>query len=297
MCRSVQRSEQISEKIARASFWTAGLVSLSIVGAVFGFIGWIGWPTFRVQGVEFLIGHEWSVADGRFGALPMFIGSAIVTFTALVLALPLGLSAAFVTAEAVPEKVRPVLKFLMEILAGIPSVIYGLVGIAVLIPFMQTQLDLLTGRTLLTAGIVLAVMILPTMATLAEDAIKAVPREKREAGWALGLTTIGAIRHCVLPEAKAGIIAAVVLAAGRAVGETIAVMLLVGSLDRMPSPWYDWLTPGQTFTSKIAREAAESAVGSPQYHALAALAFILLVSVSFMSLAAGRLLANDRGVR
>ena len=293
----MQRSEQVAERLAQASFWTAGLVSLSVVIALFGFIGWVGWPTFRDQGIEFMIGHEWSVADECFRALPIFVGSAIVTFTALVLALPLGMSAAFVTAEAAPEKIRPFLKFLMEILAGIPSVIYGLVGIAVLIPFLQTRMDLLTGRTLLTAGIVLAVMILPTLATLAEDAIKAVPREKREAGWALGLTRIETIRHCVFPEAKAGIVAAVLLAAGRAVGETIAVMLLVGSLDRMPSPWYDWFVPGQTLTSKIAREAAESAVGSPQYHALAALALVLLIGVSIVSLGASHVTTQGRESR
>lgn len=293
----VKPQERSAEIAVRFAYWAAGLLGLAAAGAVFAFIAREAWPAFEGQGLYLLVGREWSVSDGRFGALPMLAGSLAVTLAALAMSLPLGLSAAVVTSECVPSGLRPFPKLLMEILAAIPSVVYGLIGIAVLVPWLQDTLGLLTGRTLLTGGVVLGVMVLPTFATVAEDALKAVSRKKREAGWALGLTRTETILYCVLPEAKAGIAAAALLALGRAFGETIAVMLLVGSLDRLPSSWYDWLLPGQTLTSKIGREAAESAVGSAQYHALAALGAILLVSVVTITFIGSRLIAAGREQR
>jgi len=289
MLQWLRPAEIRAEKAAKSLLLAAGALGLAAAAAVVFFIGVESWPAWREQGAGLILGGEWSVGEGRFGALPMLAGSAVVTSVAFAAALPIGLSAAILTAEFLPARSRPLARFLLEALAGVPSVVYGLMGIAVLVPWLQRGLGLLTGRTLLTGGLVLGVMILPTLAAVAEDALRAVAREKREAGWALGLNRIETLLHCVLPEARAGIAAAGLLSLGRALGETIAVMLLVGSLDRLPNPWYDWLVPGQTLTSKLGREAVEAAVGSPQYHALAALALILLVVVAGLTLLGQRL--------
>ena len=293
MFHRVQFKEIIAEKISQFIFSFMGMFVLFVMSSVFIFIGLESWPAFERFGFSFITGLSWDVSEEVFGAASMIVGSLIVTFIAFIFALPLSLSAAIISSEFIPERWRWLPKMLMEILAGIPSVIYGLIGIVLLVPWIQNSFSLLTGRTLVSAGLILGFMILPTLMTFIEDSLRSVSRDIREAARGLGLSKIETILFAVFPKAKSGIAAALLLGIGRALGETVAVMLLVGSVDKIPSPLYQWLLPGQTLTSKIGREAAESAIGSIQYHSLFALGGLLLLAVFFLSLIAKKYIARN----
>jgi phosphate transport system permease protein len=226
---------------------------------------------------------EWNPFAGLFGILPMVYGTAAVTAIALVLAVPMGILCALFISEILPIKYRLVAKSFIELLAGIPSIIYGLIGIAVLCVWIGDVFHLSSGRTLLSAGILLAMMILPTIITLCEDAFLNVPSKYREAAYGLGLTKYEMIRTTILPIAKPDVVGAILLATGRALGETMAVLLVIGSLDKMPRPLYNVLVPSQTMTSKIGRELAESSYGSVHFSALIAMGLLLLIFVLFIT--------------
>jgi len=220
---------------------------------------------------------EWNPSASRFGILPMLYGSATVTLIALILSVPLGLLTAIYTSEMLPEQYRFYVKSMLELLAGIPSIIYGLIGIAFLSVWIGGFFDLQSGRTLLTAGILLAVMILPTVITLSDDALHSVPVKYREAAKGLGLYKYEVIKSAVLLIAKTDIVGAVLLAMGRAIGETMAVMLVIGSIDKIPQPIFNFLVAGQTITSKIGREISETAFGSLHFSAMIFMSVLLLI--------------------
>lgn len=226
-----------------------------------------------------LFSTEWSPQSDKYGILSMLYGTAIVTFIALILAIPLGITTSIFTAEILPQKYRFIVKSLLELLAGIPSIIYGLIGVAFFSIWIQDFFQIQTGRTLLTAGILLSIMILPTIITLTDDALRSVPQKYREASKGLGLYDYETVKCTLLPIAKSNIIGAILLALGRALGETMAVMLVIGSIDEIASPFYNWLTPGQTITSKLGREITETAFGSVHFSALIFMGFILLLIV------------------
>lgn len=223
-----------------------------------------------------LLGVRWSPANGEFGFVPMLFGSVVVMIIAMVLALPIGLFAAIYIAETRSARLRRIIKSTLELLAGIPSIVYGLIGVAYLSVWVAGAFDLQSGRIILTAGLLLAVMVLPTFLTLTEDAISAVPKSYRENAKALGLYRHEIFKSVILPEARPGIIGAALLALGRALGETMAVMLVIGSLDRLPQPLYNVLSSGQTITSKLGREIGESAFGSLHFSALVLMSLILV---------------------
>ena len=231
-----------------------------------------------------LFSHDWRPAAGEFGVMPMIYGSAAVTLIALVLATPLGLLTAIFTSEILNPNFRAPVKSALEILAGIPSIIYGLIGVAFFSIWVGDWFDLQSGRTILTAGFLRAIMILPTIITLCDDALYNVPQKYREAATGLGLYRFEVIRDVLLPIAKSDIIGAVLLALGRALGETMAVMLVIGSIDRVPDPFFNVLEAGQTITSKLGREVAESAFGSVHFSALIFMSLILVaITVSLTS--------------
>jgi len=209
----------------------------------------------------------------------MIFGSLMVTGLALVFVLPFALGAAILTSEFLPPRSRLWVKAMMELLAGIPGIIYGLIGISLLVPFVQKGFNLIDGNTLLTAGFLLAVMILPTIMTLAEDSLHGVPGEFRQSALSLGMTRWQMIRGAVLPNALPGIAGAVFLGLGRAMGETIAVMLVIGGLDRIPVPWINVFSSGQSIASKLGREAAESIGSGLQWNALIGLGLVLFLLV------------------
>ncbi len=230
----------------------------------------VGWKIFTL---------EWNPSKDKFGVLSMIYGTLSVTFIALLIAMPLGVLTAIFISEILPEKFRLYFKSAIELLAGIPSIIYGLIGIAFFSGWVSSLFELATGRTILTAGILLSIMVLPTIITLSEDALHNIPKKYREASKGLGLYPFETITKTLLPIAKNDIIGAILLALGRALGETMAVMLLIGSIDRIPDPFYNFLAPGQTITSKLGREIGESAFGSLHFSALNAIGFLLLLIV------------------
>lgn len=224
-----------------------------------------------------LLGSVWSPAKNQYGILPMLYGSLIVMVLAMGLALPIGILTALYISETRSETVRRLSKTMLEILAGIPSIVYGLIGVAFLSLWVADIFYLQTGRVILTASLLLAIMILPTIITLTEDAFSNVATPYRENAYALGLYRFEVIKEVILPQAKGDVIGAAFLALGRALGETMAVMLVIGSLDRIPTPAYNILSSAQTITSKLGREIAESAFGSTHFNVLVLMSLILVV--------------------
>ena len=267
-------------------------VALTAVAGMFvlwmlGLFLWQSIPVWRHEGASYVFGREWFFRAERFGILPMIYGSVSIAVIAVVIAAPMGVAAAVFTSEYLPSRFRMGVKVLIELLAGVPSVIYGLLGIVFLRIWVADWLEPLgawTGDTLLTAGILLAIMILPTVMTLSEDALRSVSSAHRHAGRALGLTKAEMCIHVVLRQARPGIVAALLLGLGRAIGETIAVFLVVGRQDnQLPSPWYSLqslIEPGQTLTSKLGGSEAHIAYGDPlHWGAMIGLGLILLVLV------------------
>jgi len=228
----------------------------------------------------------WNPARAQYGIVSMLYGSVMVTLVALFLAVPFGVLTAVFTSEMLPGRYRFYVKSLLELLAGIPSIIYGLIGVASLSLWIGRVFGLQSGRTILTAGVLLAVMILPTIITLSDDALHNVPRKYREAARGLGLYNYEVILGAVLPVAKSDISGAIMLALGRALGETMAVMLVIGSIDKVPANFVNLLTPGQTVTSKLGREIAETAFGSLHFSAMIFMGLILLVTVLVLTVVA-----------
>jgi len=267
-------------------FWLtfSALSTALIIAAVLGFLLQASWPLLQSQGLSFISEPEWYPYEQLYGLLPVLVGSFWSIVLALLLAVPTALAAAILCAELLPGRGRAVLRFSMELMAGIPSVVYGLLGLWLLLPLLESQLDLLTGRSLLAAGLLLALMILPTIMVFSEAAIAAVVSEQRQTALLLGLDWPARLLRVLLPQAWPGIRVAILLALGRAMGETVAVMLVVGSLDRLPQPLYNLLQPAQTLTSRIGREMAEAAVGSMHWAALVACGLSLAVIAMLLSL-------------
>lgn len=233
-----------------------------------------------------LISTEWNPDKGQFGVIPMLFGSIFVMLIAVCLAFPVGLLAAIYIAETRSSKVRQLIKTVLELLTAIPSIVYGLIGVAYLNIWVADLFDLQSGRIILSAGILLGIMILPTFLTLTEDAISSVPVKYRENAKSLGLYRHEVFKNIIYPQARKGIVGAGLLALGRALGETMAVMLVIGSLDRLPVPLFNPLSSGQTITSKLGREVAESAFGSTHFSALVFMSLILVLitmSLTFLS--------------
>ncbi len=261
-----------------AFFISSFLISISATGIIFIFLIVESFPIFQHEGLGFLSGSEWYPGE-VYGALPMIYGTGIVTFIAVSFALPLALGSAVITSEVLSRPTRLVIKMMMELLAGIPGVVYGLLGITLLTTAVKNTFNLIDGNSFFTAGILLSIMILPTVMTLSEDALRSVPKEYRDQALALGLNRSETIFHAVLPGAIKGIAGAVLLGIGRAMGETISVMLVIGSLDRIPQPFYNIFTTGQTITSKLGREGAEALGVGYHWNALAGLGLILFLAV------------------
>lgn len=235
---------------------------------------------------EFVAGKYWSPSTKPaplYGLLPLLTGTLWVSFWAIVFALPFGLAVAIYLAELASPAMRAVLKPIVELLAGIPSVVYGFFGLIVIVPLIRTVFDLPVGETALAGAIILAIMALPTIITVAQDAISAVPRSMREASLALGASQLQTISRVVLPHSVSGIMAAVVLGIGRAIGETMAVLMVTGNSAIIPSTL---LEPVRTIPATIAAELGESPAGGAHYQALFMLGCILFIITLIISIVA-----------
>jgi phosphate transport system permease protein len=265
-------------KVIERSLQLIALSAIAILALITLFIFREGAPVLLKTGIaHFLFGESWQPLEGRFGILPMIAGSAVVTFGALAIGLPLALACAIVLAEIAPPRLRVVLKPTIELLAGIPSVVYGFMGVVLLVPWIREHLGG-PGSSVLAASIILGIMILPTIIGITIDALEAVPRSYREGAVALGATRWQTIHRVVLPAARSGIIAAVILGMGRAVGETMAVIMVAGNSVRVPhSP----LDPVRTLTANIALEMGYAS--GDHASALFATAIVLFVIIMMLN--------------
>src|SRR5258706_9311778 len=264
--------------------------ALFVLGAMLVLFVLQSLPVWRHAGISYLTGREWYFRRDQFGALPMLYGSAAVAAVALLLAAPIGIGAAVFTAEYLPRRARLLLKLVIELLAGVPSVVYGLLGILLLRNYVYSGLrgmglDPLSGDSLLTAGLLLAVMVLPTIMTLADDALQSVPARQRQAARGLGLTRAQTVLSVSLRQARRGLVAAVLLGLGRALGETIAVFLVVGRQDNQwPANVFSLkplINAGQTITSKLGGAETNIAYGtSLHWAAIVGLGLLLMVVVA-----------------
>jgi phosphate transport system permease protein len=237
-----------------------------------------------IQPGDFFGGKEWyptATPAPQFGLLPLILGTLWVSIGAILLALPFGLAVGIYLAEIASMKLRNILKPLIELLAGIPSVVYGFFGLVVIVPFLQKLFNLPVGETGLAGSVVLGIMALPTIITVAEDAIRTVPRATKEASLALGATHWQTIYRVIIPYAKSGITSAAVLGIGRAIGETMAVLMVTGNAAVIP---HTLLEPMRTIPATIAAELGEVSAGSGHYQALFALGVILFVITMILSI-------------
>jgi len=237
-----------------------------------------------VQPGDFFGGNEWyptATPSAQYGLLPLLLGTLWVSLGAILLSLPFGIAVAVYLGEIATMRVRNILKPLIELLAGIPSVVYGFFGLVVIVPLLQESFKLPVGETALAGSIVLAIMALPTIITVAEDAIRTAPRAMKEASLALGATHWQTIYRVIIPYSKSGITSAAVLGIGRAIGETMAVLMVTGNAAVIP---HSFLEPVRTIPATIAAELGEASVGSGHYQALFALGCILFLITLIISI-------------
>ena len=288
---SLRRSQpRLGERVIEAVLFLAALISvLTTIGIVIAIIG----PTiefFQEPAVslwDFLTGTEWTVlfADQNFGVLPLVTATLTTTVIALLVAIPIGLGAAIYLAEYASPRARKVLKPILEVLAGIPTVVYGFFALAFITPqILQRLIDIGT-FSMLSAGLVMGIMIVPTVASLSEDAMTAVPQSLRDGAYGLGSTKMQVATKVVVPAAISGIVAAFILGISRAVGETMIVVLAAGST---PNLTLNPLEPAQTMTAFIAQAASgdqpTGSIGYESLFAVAALLFVITVVMNFISI-------------
>jgi phosphate transport system permease protein len=234
-------------------------------------------PVKKISPKEFVLGKEWyptAEPVPLFGVLPLIMGTLIVTLGAILIALPLGLATAIFMAEVSSFRLRNILKPLVELLAGIPSVVYGFFGLVVIVPLIQQVFNLAVGETVLAGSIVLGIMALPTIITISEDAIRTTPQSLKEASLALGATRWQTMVRVTIPYARSGITTAIILGIGRAIGETMAVLMVTGNAAMIP---HSFLVPARTIPATIAAELGESPYGGLHFEALFALGIILFL--------------------
>ena len=286
----VRWTEFVVETLIRV----VGFSSIGFVVLIFLFLMREGLPVFWEVPPGNLFGTRWYPTFDLFGTLPLILGSAQVTVTAMVIALPLGVATAVFVREVAPAWVREVLKPVIEVLAGIPSVVLGFFGMTLVAPFIRETLGAPTGLTAFTGALILAYMALPTIISVAEDALDAVPKSYRDAGLAMGATRWQTIWRVVVPAARSGIVTAVMLGMGRAIGETMAVMMVTGNAARMPLSLDSLFRPTRTMTATVAAEMGEVAQGSVHYHALFGIGIVLFLMTFVINLAAASTIFRKR---
>jgi phosphate transport system permease protein len=263
-----------------------GFSTIGFVILIFFFLLQQGAPALTQTSPGEFLGTRWYPTLELYGMLPLLLGSLLVTATAIVIALPLGVATAVYVREVAPSWAREILKPLIEVLAGIPSVVLGFFGMTMLAPFLRETLNLPTGLTAFTGALILAYMALPTMTSVAEDALDAVPKSYRDAALAMGATRWQTIWRVSVPAARTGIMTAVMLGIGRAMGETMVVLMVTGNAARMPTTWNSLFLPVRTMTATIAAEMGEVAAGSAHYHVLFFIGILLFVITFMINLAA-----------
>lgn len=285
---------RVAEAVVRRLVSLSGITAIGILAAISAFLFLNAWKAIREIGlIDMVIGDSWypTSANAQFGFLPAEVGSLWVTAVALVLSVPVSIAAAVYISEFASGFVKEISKAVIEFMAAVPSVVLGLLGMALLVPRVREWFGLDTGLTALTAGIVVGIMCLPTIISIAEDAMHAVPRDLRTGSLALGNTRWQTVYKVVLPSASSGIFAAVMLGLGRAIGETMVVLMLAGNAGIIPnSPFMSV----RTMPGTIAGEMAEVVQGGLHYSVLFAMALVLFAITFTVNLAADVVLERQR---
>ena len=274
--------KDIKEKIFQTIAYLAALLTVICLLAIIYGIFHDGLSLFKVVSwKDFLFTNNWYPTHypPSFGAWALIIGSLTVTLGALIIALPLSLGSAIFIAEIASPRLREIVKPIIELLAGIPSVVYGLFGMAFLAPLIRQWFSLDTGLYLFTSSLILGIMVIPIICSISEDAMNSVPHSIREASLALGATKSETIFKAVIPAAKKGIIGSILLGFGRAIGETMVVLMVSGGAAQIPKSIFE---PVRPLTSTIAAEMGETVVGDLHYQSLFALAIVLFI-ITFVS--------------
>ena len=282
--------ELVIESLIRA----AGYSAILFVALILIFLLREGLPALGELRFGDLSGVRWYPIEAHFGLLPLIGGSLIVTLGAALLAVPFGLATAIFIAEIAPRWAREILKPLVEVLGGLPSVVLGFLGMLVLAPIVRLTLNTPTGLTAFTGSVLLAGMAIPTLVSVAEDALDAVPKSYRDAALALGATKWQTIWRVTLPAARSGVLTAVMLGIGRAIGETMTVMMVTGNAARIPTGLGSLFLPVRTMTATIAAEMGEVANGSTHYHVLFTIGIVLFLFSFVVNVAASLVVFQQR---
>ena len=283
------RYSLLKEKSIKTAFFFTAFFAVIVVSFILLFLLRDGFPVFTQVGIlNFLLGSDWAptAVEPLYGIFPLIVGTLLVTFGAMVFAVPLSIGCAIYISELASPRMKNILKPAIELLAGIPSVVYGFFGLIVLTNFIRVAFYLPTGSTWLAASVLLGIMALPTIVSVSEDAISSVPLEFKEGSLAIGATRWQTISRVLVPAALSGIAAAIILGIGRAVGETMAVMMVAGNSAIIPDPIWNILSPLRTLTGTLGIEMGEVSIGSDHYHALFGVAVVLLAITLIINISA-----------
>jgi phosphate ABC transporter permease protein PstC len=272
-----------------------GYSSILFVSLIFLFLLLEGMPALQDVNLFSLFGPIWYPNENLFGLLPLVFGSLLVTLGAMLVAIPFGVGTAVFISEVAPRWAKELLKPLVEILAGIPSVVLGFIGILVMVPFLRRFLNLPTGLTAFTGAVMLGLIAIPTVVSIAEDALNTVPQSYRHASLALGATNWQTIWGVTVPAARSGLLTAIMLGVGRALGETMAVMMVTGNAPVLPHGLNALFLPVRTMTATIASEMGEVATGSSHYHVLFFIGILLFVFSLGINIVASAVTFRRRG--
>ena len=273
----MEKSLSYSEYIITRLIQAAGYSAVVFVVLIFFFLLREGLPTLTEVDASSLINTRWYPIEDYFGILPLIAGSLIVTLGAAMIAIPFGIGTAIYISEIAPRWAREILKPLVELLGGLPSVVLGFLGILILSPYLRVLMDLPTGLTAFAGSLLLGGIAIPTVVSVSEDALDAVPRAYREGSWALGATRWQTIWRVTLPAARSGVLTGVMLGIGRAIGETMTVMMVTGNAPVMAVRPGSLFSPVRTMTATIAAEMGEVANGSTHYHVLFLIGIVLFM--------------------
>jgi phosphate transport system permease protein len=290
MDKSLDWREYVITRAIKASGYSAVL----FVGLIFLFLLKEGLPALVEVPLGNLLSTRWYPIEDYFGILPLLTGSLVVTLGAGLIAVPLGLGSAIFIAEIAPRWLREILKPLVELLGGLPSVVLGFLGILVLSPNLRTLLNLPTGLTALAGSLLLGAIAIPTIVSIAEDALDSVPQSYREGALAVGATRWQTIWRVTLPAARSGVLTAVMLGIGRALGETMAVMMVTGNAPVMATRWNSLFMPARTMTATIAAEMGEVANASTHYHVLFLIGLVLFLISLAVNVAASSVVFRQK---
>ena len=289
-------SRKLKDDLIRSFFMITALIAIVALGLIMVYLFLEGLPLFKhTSVVEFLFGKFWypTAEPGEFGIMPLIVASLAVTVFSSLIAIPLGVMTAVYLAEIAGPGTRNLFKPMVELLAALPSVVIGFFGMVVVAPFLQENLDLPTGLNLFNAGLMLAFMSVPTICSVSEDAIYAVPRELKEASLALGATHWETIRRVVLPASLSGVSTAVILGMSRAIGETMVVLMVAGGAAIVPTSIFSAIRP---MPSSIAAEMAEAPFRSDHYHALFAIGVVLFLFTLVFNIIASHIAEKHKQV-